>query len=168
MVHILWSEGGRFSRVRGKRTRRNLLGVVRYIHSGGLLHLLRGGRSGEILSSNGVHVTPVRPDPTVRRYVARAVSTRIVRSFGLSQVFTSSSSSLEARKTTLWGRRTPARRPVFTATRSEDSGLFKGNDRFYFRSARQFEFLTERVFLLRCTLGNFILSGCVCLLGERS
>ena len=50
----------------------------------------------------GLHVTPVRPDPTVRRYVARAVSPpRVVRSFGLSQVFTFSSSSLEASKTTL-------------------------------------------------------------------
>lgn len=38
----------------------------------------------------------------------------------------------------------PSWRPVLARTRFENSGLFKGNYRFYFRSARQFEFLIGR------------------------
>lgn len=38
----------------------------------------------------------------------------------------------------------PSWRLVLAGTRFENSGLFKGNYRFYFRSARQFEFLIER------------------------
>lgn len=34
--------------------------------------------------------------------------------------------------------------PVLAGTRFENSGLFKGNYRFYFRSARQFEFLIRK------------------------
>lgn len=50
------------------------------------------------------------------------------------------------RETTLFSLRvsTLVRRPVLARTRFENSGLFKGNYRFYFRSARQFEFLIKK------------------------
>lgn len=127
------SKGGPFSRWREKDAIKLAGGPSRFI--GGLLLLFRGGRSGEILSSNGVHVTLVRPDLSVRRYVVRVYVNR--RSFGLARfhIFLVVGGK---QNTPL---RTPAMRPVFAATRSENSGLFKGNDGFYFRSSRQFEFL---------------------------
>lgn len=141
--------------IRGRGGEENLLGVFFVIHWGSSSSSSSSQgwneeEEREILSYNGVHVTPVQPDPTVRRYVARVYVNRGVEGYcrgfiGVSQV---------ERETTLFSfffffspvlrfnpRGDP---PVLAGTRFENSGLFKGNYRFYFRSARQFEFLIRK------------------------
>lgn len=62
----------------------------------------------------------------------------------------------------------PSWRPVLAGTRFENSGLFKGNYRFYFRSARQFEFLIERKEVSSCgwVLGNCTIGYVISILDE--
>lgn len=145
-------QGGRALLVRGKKTCwgsfRDSLGVFFFLGV--------EWRRGEILSYNGVHVTPVQPDPTVRRYVARVYVNRGVGLVEVSRVPRPSRMPERDNPFFFCSTFQPSWRPVLAGTRFENSGLFKGNYRFYFRSARQFEFLIERKEVSSCgwVLGN--------------